>query len=577
MLKHCFYINLERREDRKVFIENELSKSDILKNIIQRFDAVDGYKIHPRFVEEGVLTENAIQDILMDTVTMWGLSLTQGGLGVLLSYRGLFKKISEMDSTVITFEDDTVLEDDFDNKLRNVIENLPSDFDMCYLGHGGTIETEHFNDYVSIPKGVITCLPSLLISPKGAKKLYDLLVNIDNQIDTALYTRLDQIEAYVVREKLVSVKNEFTTDIQGNNSCKKNYEKQNYIFTTLCVGVQANLNAIKLAKDLEYFKQRILIVTDQKEMFDQLSNVILIDYPNKRFSYNDKIICFEEGFKISDAVVYIDSDCRVFYKTYKQCYTNFFRIVEPGFHKSWVWGKVSRQDGGFFNSTDVGGRVNGYGELALSTCVENDIPIEDAEHHQEGIIIISKDNGKEKILLETWKKLSSVLDDYEIKNGSERIGVGEGNLLGLSIVKSGITQHDPMISNHIGEDIKYNFYGGGQMEDYLKQYPDRKLVKITDEEMITSKEKIEVNFKDKIVLLSYKIYKSTDKIFTLRFEWDLNDQIEFLDHEFKVDELVYHFNSDKSGEFIFTTNKQIEIYHTYDWYGNKEWKLIQTL
>ena len=134
MIKYCFYINLEKRTDRKLFIENQLNKSTILKNIYQRFDAVDGSTINPRTLKDGVLSENAIQDVLMDTVTAWGLSMTQGGLGVLMSYLNLFEKISELDSPAITFEDDVEIDDSFDDKLKMILSELPNDFDYCYLG-----------------------------------------------------------------------------------------------------------------------------------------------------------------------------------------------------------------------------------------------------------------------------------------------------------------------------------------------------------------------------------------------------------------------------------------------------------
>jgi len=92
-IKNCFYLNLDRRPDRKEHIENELNKSLILKNLYERFSAIDGLTIHPRSLPDGLITQNALEDILSDTVSAWGLSLTQGGLGVLLSYIELFKKI----------------------------------------------------------------------------------------------------------------------------------------------------------------------------------------------------------------------------------------------------------------------------------------------------------------------------------------------------------------------------------------------------------------------------------------------------------------------------------------------------
>ena len=577
MINHCFYINLERRKDRKFFIENELNKSNHLKNIYKRFDAVDGYKIHPRSVKEGLLSQNAIDDILMDTITAWGLSLTQGGLGVLLSYIKLFELIETLDGPVITFEDDVVIDEHFDDYLEKILNELPNDFDFCYLGYGDTkIEKENYSENLSIPKGMITCLPSLIISPKGATKLLESLKNVDNQIDTAIYTKCKDLNVFVSNEKIVKVKNSFTTDIQGNNSCKKDYKKQNYIISTIAVGDNSNKNALKLCCDLNYFKQKILVVTDKKELYEQLPNVIVVDYPDKRFTYNDKIICFEEGFKIEECVVYIDSDSRIFYKDYKNCYSNFLRIVEPGFHPSWDWGKLTRKDSGFFDSTDISVRVKGYGELALRISKELDIPIDNAFHYQEGIIIICKDGGKEKILLDTWKKLSSVLDEYEITNNSDRIGLGEGNLVGLSVAKSGIKINNNDVSNYIGENLKYNFCSGGQINDYLKNYPGRKTVKIGDGILLKSNS-LNVDFRGTDIDLSYTIHEMNDNLIILTFEWNQNNNVEFLDHEFKIHNVVYHFNSEKQGELIFEKKPNTEIYHTYDWYGERNWELIDKI
>ena len=100
-IKNCFYLNLDRRPDRQVHIENELNKSIILKDLYERFPAVDGLTIHPRSLPDGLITQNALEDILSDTVTAWGLSLTQGGLGVLLSYIELFKKISQYRKIIV--------------------------------------------------------------------------------------------------------------------------------------------------------------------------------------------------------------------------------------------------------------------------------------------------------------------------------------------------------------------------------------------------------------------------------------------------------------------------------------------
>ena len=576
MIKYCYYINLEKRIDRKIFIESQLSKSKILQNVYQRFDAVDGLKIHPRNLDKNLLTQNAIEDILSDTVTAWGLSLTQGALGVLLSYKKLFKKISTLDDIVITFEDDVIIDENFDDELKNILSELPKDFDICYLGYGDiNIEKEYFSNSLSIPKGMVVCLPSLIISPKGAKKISDILVNVDHQIDTILYNQHKNLNVFVSNKKIVEIKNHLGSDIQGNNNCVKDYKKQNYIFSTIAYGDNANKNALKLAIDLNHFNQKILIVTDRKELYDYLENVILIDYPNKNFSYNDKIICFKEGFKHEDAVVYMDSDCRIFYENYKQCYANFLRIIEPGFHPSWDWGLIDRADSGFFDSTDINGRVKGYGELALQTAKDLDIPISKAYHYQEGMLILSKENSKTNVFLDTWEKMANILDDYEIKNNSKRIGVGEGNIFGLAIAKSNMKIHTHDVCNDLGNDIKYNFYGTF-IDDYIKQFPNRKILRISGGKLIL-KNNTNVEFNNKKIKLTYEIYNLDNNLCILVFNWNTDNTVEFLDHEFRINNTVYHFNSEKTNEFYFERKTKVEIYHTYDWYGDKNWKLIETL
>lgn len=576
MIKHCFYLNLDRKEDRRKFIESELNKSEILKGIYKRFSAVDGYKVNPRLLPDGLLTENAVEDILMDTVTAWGLSLTQGGLGILLSYLRLFEKIIELNESAIIIEDDITINSNFDSELTKILNELPDDFDLCYLGYGGqNIDCKNYSESLLIPTGIITCTPSLIFSPKGAKKLIKILNGVDNQIDTSIYLRLNQLNSFVAKNKLVTIKNEFGTDIQGNFSCKKEYQKQNYIITTIAYGDLANNNALKLAYDLNYFKQKLLIVTNQKELFRNNKNVIIVEYPNKKFSYNDKYICFEEGLKHEDAIVYVDSDTRIFYKNYKNCYTNFFRIIKPGFHKSWVWGCVSRSEGGFFTSTDVKNRVSGYGELALRLSNELGIDTSNAFHHQEGMLILCKEDGKENIFLETWKYLSERLDEHEFLNNSKRIGIGEGNVIGLALSKSEITINDETIANILGQDLKYNFYGF-HITNYCKNYPNRKTVKFGDGTLIKSNS-VDVAFGDKIIDLSYSIFDLNDDLMILTFNWNENNTIEFLDHEFKINGTVFHFNSEKSNEIHFQKQNKIEIEHTYDWYGQRDWKKIEII
>jgi len=572
-VKYCFYINLQRRPDRRKFIESQLEKSPFLKGIFQRFEAVDGLNVNPRDLEEGFLTENAIEDILSEEVVAWGLSMTQGALGVLLTYRKLFERISGLDSCAILFEDDVEIDGCFDEKLKDILSELPDDFDYCYVGRGeDEIQHEQYSQSLVVPKGVITCLPSLIVSPAGAKKLLERLKGVDHQIDSFMYMKREGLNVFCSKQRLVKIKNEFTTDIQGRGGCVKNYRSQNYIFATIACGEDSSQKALKFALDLNHFGQKILIVTDRRNTFKSCENVVVVDYPDKQFSYNDKIICFEEGFRHADAVVYADADCRICYESFKSCYANLKRIAPPGFHPSWDWGKIIRDEGKFFKGTDIPNRSEGYGELAREICHDLRIPVEDAFHYQEGVLILSKDEDKHLKLLETWRVLADKLDSFEIESGSPRIGAGEGNLFGLAVAKSGIKINSHDFANLIGRDVKYNFYGD-VAEDFFKRNPNRRILIGNDGRLVANRT-TQVKFQDKDVNLSFSVYELNDGLCSLNFKWNANSAVEFLDHEFEINGDIYHFNSQINGEFYFKKGDPTKINHTYDWYGEKNWSLV---
>lgn len=573
MIKHCFYLNLERRSDRRNHIESELNKSNVLKKIYQRVSGIDGSTIHPRYIEPEILSSNAVDDVLSETATAWGLSVTQGGLGVILSYLKLFRTIQDLDSNVITFEDDVNLDENFDNKLEKIISELPEDFDLCYLGYGEIpVGLKDYSEHLSIPTGRVVCLPGLIVSPSGARKIISILKNLDNQIDTMLATNFNKLNVFVVKDRIVHIPNRLGSDIQGDLNCRKKYQKQNYIFTTLAIGSNAAKNATLLARDLKYFDQKLLVVTDLPELFEPFQNVIIIEHRPKKFSYNDKTICIEGGLKLMDAVVFVDADCRILYNSYKNTSSELSLIISPGFHPSWNWGRISRPGNKFFQSEDVVGRVSGYGELTLELCKQLEIDYDKAHHYQEGIIIVSKENGKENVFLNTWKALANKLDAHDIKNNANRIGIGEGNLIGLAFVKSGLTLNSTDACNIIGQNIKYNFYGQNAV-DQMARFPSRKIVVSSTLKEVASNT-VMVDFKDKKVKLEWTLSEADEETYMVVFKWNQNNAVEFLDHEFKVNDRVFHFQSEKTGEFFFKKPLSLEINHTPDWYGEKNWEKL---
>ena len=93
-----------------------------------------------------------------------------------------------------------------------------------------------------------------------------------------------------------------------------------------------------------------------------------------------------------------------------------------------------------------------------------------------------------------------------------------------------------------------------------------------------SKKQFFVNFKDKNIPLELEIYKS-NKFYEFEFEWKIESVgINALSHQFKIvksdgTENIHEFGSLASGFFISSVDSEdIKIYHTYEWYGEKNWK-----
>lgn len=224
MIKKSIYINLHYRTDRNDFILNQLSKSKLLPPPTKK-NAIDGKAINPKILPNELISDIGIDDILLYEPRMLGLTLTQGSLGLILTWMDILRDISEKDNPTIIFEDDTILADRFDVILEKILNELPQTFDLCYLGYGDDqIDKMPFSKNLFIPNGKITCLPAIIVSYKGANKMLELMKNIEYQLDTFLYLNQKNIETYAVTNPITIVNKNFDSDIQGIDGCIKNYK-----------------------------------------------------------------------------------------------------------------------------------------------------------------------------------------------------------------------------------------------------------------------------------------------------------------------------------------------------------------
>jgi len=144
-------------------------------------------------------------------------NFTRGQLGCLLSHLSLWHNLlSSNPPHLITLEDDCILGPTFSTHVNNILAELPSDYDFCYL----YVFDDHYKntDDVTIPgkqfinKAYYTwCTLSYIVSRAGAQKLIDNFKNIDLPLDEKIIILINNgtLNAF-------SAKHRFIT----NNGCK---------------------------------------------------------------------------------------------------------------------------------------------------------------------------------------------------------------------------------------------------------------------------------------------------------------------------------------------------------------------
>ena len=106
---NIYVINLKERTDRKLHIENQLNKIDC-KNY-KLFEGVDGNSlINPTKLKNGMF-------------------------GLIKTYLNIYEEWSKKDAeNILLIEDDSLFVDNFNEKVEDYVNNVPSDWGMLYFG-----------------------------------------------------------------------------------------------------------------------------------------------------------------------------------------------------------------------------------------------------------------------------------------------------------------------------------------------------------------------------------------------------------------------------------------------------------
>lgn len=195
-----FFINLERRPDRNRHVQRILKA--YFKHIT-RFNAVDGRKVDIQNSETLTVYYDTEENQRWDSTIRWLRShkMSHGEVGCCLSHRRLWEKIyhKQLKEPVIIFEDDVILHPSFKNRFSAVMQQLPEEWDIIYLG---CIDSGGIGDKVAPNLREVTFVFGLfgyMLSRSGIEKLYHTLP-IDRPVDNFVgkLTETGSLKGFVV-------------------------------------------------------------------------------------------------------------------------------------------------------------------------------------------------------------------------------------------------------------------------------------------------------------------------------------------------------------------------------------------
>ena len=208
-----FVINMDKDKERLKDFDKYMSANHIKYD---RFSAVVGAKI---------LNDSRLTDYC-------NTFCSDGVKGCALSHRSIWDIMVEKGyKNVLVFEDDAVIDENFDKQFQNVWNHLPKDYDVVYFGcifgcidnsPANTVykkimgfETEELNEYVHTTKGSAGT-HCYMISLEGAKKFVNKKINFHIDTQMMWWIRDYNYTAYTVNPNMVETS-------QDNSSLSETY------------------------------------------------------------------------------------------------------------------------------------------------------------------------------------------------------------------------------------------------------------------------------------------------------------------------------------------------------------------
>lgn len=220
--------------------------------------------------------------------------------------------------------------------------------------------------------------------------------------------------------------------------------KKEYIIGICSVGNRYHERTKNLIQQIQdIIDVNFLIVTDNLEYFADNKNIILVEYEYKKasfhsqlFSFHDKRLVFQEGFRYADAVLLLDSDHCV-----REQNKNFLakfnsQEISNGAYPQIIWKYPSDCSMEHFLEGKTS-RVP-YGKEFKQYCESKNYNINGAQLIQESFLFVKESPEKISKFLSTWEDLQKFCEQKDIEREQHILGYGEGYSIGVSLTHSAI-------------------------------------------------------------------------------------------------------------------------------------------
>jgi hypothetical protein len=197
--------------------------------------------------------------------------------------------------------------------------------------------------------------------------------------------------------------------------------------------------AIKNVKTYKSYPVDILVLTDSPEEFKDL-NVIIVPYTEVDKSYTDKLLVCEIALKKYETILYVDSDITLNIDNF--CEAKF----NPGIYytEDWLETPLTYQE--FKNIIK-----DDYFDHIENHCKKNNLKINDAKLIGERFFVISRDE-KLNDFFKIFNCLKKEINNNDVKFNNKPLGRGEGLIIGISILNSGVPLYK---TNDLKQDLYF--------------------------------------------------------------------------------------------------------------------------